>query len=37
MTKKVGNKYNLLNMLNSNLSIGLMDKMQQIPVVIILK
>ena len=37
MIQKVGNRYNLLNMLNSNLSTGLMDKMQKIPVVIILK
>lgn len=28
MMQKVGNRYSLLNMLNSNLTIGLMDKMQ---------
>ncbi len=31
MIQKVGNRYNLLNMLNGNLSIGLMDKMQKNP------
>jgi len=31
MIQKVGNRYNLLNMLNSNLSTGLMDKMQKNP------
>ena len=31
MIQKVGNKYSLLNMLNGNLSIGLMDKMQNTP------
>ena len=37
MIQKVGTRYNLLDMLTGNLSIGLMDKMQKIPVVIILK
>ena len=29
MIQKVGNRYSLLNMLNGNLTIGLMDKMQK--------
>jgi len=31
MIQKVGNKYSLLNMLNCNLTIGFMDKMQKHP------
>ncbi len=31
MIQKVGNRYSLLNMLNCNLTIGLMDKMQKNP------